>query len=55
MVCYYSPMTILASRPYTLAEIGQLKELLEAYIKTVIDVSHKICAAGMNRHFGGEQ
>ena len=48
-------MTILTSKPYTLAEIAKLKEQFEVYIKTVIDVDRKICVAGMDRHFEGEQ
>ncbi|OGY27496.1 MAG: hypothetical protein A2802_00330, partial [Candidatus Woykebacteria bacterium RIFCSPHIGHO2_01_FULL_43_29] len=27
----------------------------DSYIKTVIDVEKKICSAGMDRHFEGEQ
>ncbi len=48
-------MIILTSKPYTLAKIEQLKELFEVYIKTVIDIELKICVAGMDRHFEGEQ
>ena len=48
-------MTILSSKPYALAEIEQLKKQFEVYIKTVIDVDRKICVAGMDRHFEGEQ
>ena len=48
-------MTILTSKPYLPAEIVQLKELFEVYIKTVIDVDRRICVAGMDRHFEGEQ
>lgn len=48
-------MIILASKPYTPAEIEQLKEIFEVYIKTVIDIDRKICVAGMDRHFEGEQ
>ena len=48
-------MTILTSKPYTLSEIEKLKEQFEVYIKTVIDVDRKICVAGMDRHFEGEQ
>ncbi len=48
-------MTILTSKPYALAEIEQLKELFEVYIKTVIDINRRICVAGMDRHFEGEQ
>lgn len=48
-------MTLLTSKPYTKAEIERLKEQFEVYIKTVIDVDRKICVAGMDRHFEGEQ
>lgn len=48
-------MTILTSKPYTSEEIEQLKELFEVYIKTVIDINRRICVAGMDRHFEGEQ
>ncbi|OGY30163.1 MAG: hypothetical protein A3J50_02535, partial [Candidatus Woykebacteria bacterium RIFCSPHIGHO2_02_FULL_43_16b] len=33
----------------------KLKEQFDSYIKTVIDVEKKICSAGMDRHFEGEQ
>ena len=36
-------------------QIQGLKEQFEVYIKTVIDVGRKICVAGMDRHFEGEQ
>ena len=48
-------MTILTSKPYTLSQIKRLKELFEVYIKTVIDIDKKLCVAGMDRHFEGEQ
>ncbi|MBI5356223.1 hypothetical protein HZB78_01255 [Candidatus Collierbacteria bacterium] len=48
-------MIILSSKPYNLAEINKLKEQFEVYIKTVIGVERKICVAGMDRHFEGEQ
>lgn len=48
-------MIITKSEPFTLEEIEQLKEQFEVYIKTVIDISKKICSAGMDRHFEGEE
>ena len=48
-------MIITKSTPFTLDEIDKLKKQFEVYIKTVIDVDKKICSAGMNRHFEGEQ
>ncbi len=48
-------MIITQDRPYTVEQINQLKEEFDVYIKTVIDVEKKICSAGMNRHFEGEQ
>lgn len=48
-------MIITKSNPFTLAEIEQLKEQFNFYIKTVIDVASKTCSAGMDRHFEGEQ
>ncbi len=48
-------MIITQSIPFTLAQIDQLKEQFEVYIKTVIDVEKKLCSAGMDRHFEGEQ
>jgi len=48
-------MIITKSEPFTLEEINQLKEQFEVYIKTVIDIEKKICSAGMDRHFEGEQ
>jgi len=48
-------MIITQSIPFTLAQIEQLKEQFKVYIKTVIDVEKRICSAGMDRHFEGEQ
>ena len=48
-------MIITVSKPYSAEEIQQLKEQFEVYIKTVIDLEKKICSAGMDRHFEGEQ
>jgi hypothetical protein len=46
---------ITKTKPFTNAEIKKLKEQFEIYIKTVIDIEKKICSAGMNRHFEGEE
>ncbi len=48
-------MIITKKEPFTLEEIKQLLEEYDPYIKTVIDLEQKICSAGMNRHFEGEQ
>lgn len=48
-------MIITKSEPFTKDEIKKLSEEFEVYIKTVIDVDKRICSAGMNRHFEGEQ
>lgn len=48
-------MIITKSEPFTLEEIEKLKEKFEVYIKTVIDIEKKVCSAGMDRHFEGEQ
>ena len=48
-------MIITQSIPFTLAQIEQLKEQFKVYIKTVIDIEKKVCSAGMDRHFEGEQ
>ncbi len=48
-------MIITKTTPYTPEEIEQLKEQFEVYIKTVIDIEKKVCSAGMDRHFEGEQ
>ena len=48
-------MILTKSHPFTLKEIGQLKEQFDVYIKTVIDIEKKVCSAGMDRHFEGEQ
>jgi hypothetical protein len=48
-------MIITKSEPFTPEEIDQLKEQFEVYIKTVIDIEKRVCSAGMNRHFEGEQ
>lgn len=48
-------MIITKSLPFTEDEIVQLREEFEVYIKTVIDIEKKVCSAGMDRHFEGEQ
>lgn len=48
-------MIITKSNPFTFEEMEQLKEEFEVYIKTVIDIENKVCSAGMDRHFEGEQ
>lgn len=48
-------MIITSNKPFTHKQIKQLKEQFEVYIKTVIDVEKKVCSAGMDRHFEGEQ
>jgi len=48
-------MIITKSKPFTKREIDQLSEQFDVYIKTVIDLHRKICSAGMDRHFEGEQ
>ena len=48
-------MIITKGTPFTPEEIEQLKEQFEVYIKTVIDIEKRVCSAGMDRHFEGEQ
>jgi hypothetical protein len=48
-------MIITSRQPFTLDEIETLKEQFDVYIKTVIDVEKRICIAGMDLHFEGEQ
>lgn len=48
-------MILSTTEPYSPEEIAQLAEQFEVYIKTVIDIQKKICIAGMDRHFEGEQ
>lgn len=48
-------MIITKSQPFTKEEIEKLKEQFDVYIKTVIDIDKKICSAGMDRHFEGEE
>ncbi len=48
-------MIITKSEPFTPEEILQLRAEFDVYIKTVIDIEKKVCSAGMNRHFEGEQ
>jgi len=48
-------MIITASKPYTKQDIEKLRQLFDVYIKTVIDIEKRVCAAGMDRHFEGEQ
>lgn len=48
-------MIITKATHYTKEETEKLKEVFDTYIKTVIDVKNKICSAGMDRHFEGEE
>lgn len=48
-------MIITKSEPFSKEEVMQLEEVFETYIKTVIDIEKKICSAGMDRHYEGEQ
>ena len=48
-------MIITKSQPFTKEEIEKLKEQFDIYIKTVIDVGDKVCSAGMDRHYEGEE
>ena len=48
-------MIITKSKPFTKEEITRLKEELDSYIKTVIDIEGKICSAGGKLHFDNEQ
>ena len=48
-------MIIQTSEPYTPDQIVELQHEFDVYIKTVIDIKRKVCSAGMNRHFEGEQ
>lgn len=48
-------MIITKSEPFTIEEIEKLKEVFDVYIKTVIDIERKVCSAGMDRHFEGEE
>lgn len=40
---------------FTKEEIERLREQFDVYIKTVIDVERKVCSAGMDRHYKGEE
>ena len=48
-------MIISTTTPFTLEQIEKLQEQFDVYIKTVIDVERKICVAGMDRHYEGEE
>lgn len=48
-------MIITKSQPFTKDEILKLQEVFDPYIKTVIDIEKKICSAGMDRHYEGEE
>jgi hypothetical protein len=48
-------MIITKSEPFTKKEIKDLKEQFDVYIKTVIDITKKICSAGEDRHFEAEK
>lgn len=48
-------MIITKSEPFTKEEIKKLNEIYKAYIKTVIDIETKVCSAGMEWHYEGEQ
>lgn len=48
-------MIIVTREPYTTKQVEGLKEQFDIYIKTVIDIRRGVCAAGMDRHFEGEE
>jgi len=48
-------MIITSSLPFTREQIELAKERFGIYVKTVIDIRRKICSAGMDRHFEGEE
>lgn len=48
-------MIITKSEPFNKDEIQKLREQFDVYIKTVIDVKKRICSAGCDRHFEGEE
>jgi hypothetical protein len=48
-------MIITKTEPFTKEEFEKVKEQFGVYIKTVIDVEMKVCSAGMDMHFDGEQ
>lgn len=48
-------MIITKAEPFTKEEINKIKEQFDVYIKTVIDINRKICSAGMDRHYKGEE
>jgi len=48
-------MIISTTTPFTLEQVEKLKEQFGVYIKTVIDIKKKVCVAGMDRHFEGEE
>lgn len=47
-------MIITNTTPYTQDELLKLQEVFGSYVKTVIDIKKKVCSAGMDRHFEGE-
>lgn len=47
-------MIITKTDPFTKDEIVKLQEVFDVYIKTVIDINSRVCSAGMDRHFEGE-
>lgn len=48
-------MIITSDKPFSTKQIDNLQEEFGVYVKTVIDIKRKVCSAGMNRHFEGEQ
>lgn len=48
-------MILTKTEPFTKEEIEKLREIFDVYIKTVIDIDKKVCSAGMDRHFQGEE
>lgn len=48
-------MILTSTKPFSNAEIKQLSEQFEVFIKTVFDFQRKICCAGSERHVDCEQ
>lgn len=48
-------MILTSNKPFTKEQINKLLEVLNPYIKTVIDIELQICCAGAKMHFEEEK
>lgn len=52
---YTTTMLLVLDKPATPAQIAQMAEVFDGYIKFVVDLGRKVLVGGSERHVEGEQ